>query len=213
MVVPSALLSSLGVGWLLGLLERRDGSEMPGFLSVWRERATAWIAMPAAFRATIAERMNFPGVGGFLRRWRERTSQAASSSPGLARVPRLTLALGLFLILGSVNGYMLWDSVVNGPTWYRDYTLYGMQYGGQQLCSALVEYQQAHPEANLIVSSSWANGTNEIFDFFLPQGFPMQVKTIREYIQNYVAIGDQDVFVMTPEEYQLALTSGQSGAG
>jgi hypothetical protein len=209
MVVPSALLSSLGVGWLLGLFERRDGSEMPGFLAVWRERATALTVASAAFRATAAERMNFPGVRGFLRRWKERTSQAASHSLGLARVPRLTLALGLFIILGSVNGYMLWDSLVNGPTWYRDYTLYGMQYGGQQLCKALVEYKQAHPAANLIVSSSWANGTDEIFSFFLPEGFPMQIKTIREYIQDYVAIGDQDVFVMTPEEYQLALTSGR----
>jgi hypothetical protein len=72
-----------------------------------------------------------------------------------------------------------------------------------------MEYKQAHPAANLIVSSSWANGTDEIFAFFLPEGFPMSVKTIREYIQNYVAIGEEDVFVMTPEEYQLALSSGR----
>jgi hypothetical protein len=209
MVVPSALLTSLGVGWLLGLFERRDGADMPGFLAVWRDRATALTVAYGAFRATAAERINLPSVRAFLRRWKERTAQAAATSLGLARVPRLALALGLFLILGSVNGYMLWDSVVNGPTWYRDYTLYGMQYGGRQLCQALIEYQEAHPAANLIVSSSWANGTDEIFEFFLPQGFPMQIKTIREYIQDYVPIADQDVFIMTPEEYQLALASGR----
>jgi hypothetical protein len=209
MVVPAALLSALGVSWLLGLVERRDGEELPGFLSVWRERATALTVAYAAFRATVAERMNFPGWRGFLRRWRERVAQAAAASRGLARVPRLTLALGLFVVLASVNGYMLWDSVTNGPTWYKDYTLYGMQYGGQQLCKALVDYQLAHPKTNLIVSTSWANGTDAIFDFFLPKNFPMQDETIRAYIENYIPIGDQDIFVMTPEEYRLALTSGR----
>jgi len=209
MVVPSALLSSLGIGWLLGLFERRDGPELPDFIAVWRERCKGLAAAPAALRATIAERVNLPGARAFVRRWKERTAQSAFASIGLARVPYVALALGLFLVLGSVNGYMLWDSLVHGPTWYHDYTLYGMQYGGQQLCSALMEYKQAHPDSNLIVSSSWANGTDEIFNFFLPEGFPMQVKTIREYIQDYTPIAEQDVFVMTSEEYKLALTSGR----
>jgi hypothetical protein len=110
----------------------------------------------------------------------------------------------LFLVLGSANVYMLWDSLTNGPTWYDNYQLYGMQYGGEQLCSALVAYQKAHPEANLIVSSSWANGTDEIYSFFLPPKFEMKRATVIEYIQNYVPIGPQDVFVMTSEEYSAA---------
>jgi hypothetical protein len=97
MVVPSALLSSLGIGWLLGLFERRDGPKLPDFIAVWRERAKRLAAAPAAFRATIAERMNLPGVRAFLRRWKERTSQSASASLGWARVPYIALALGLRL--------------------------------------------------------------------------------------------------------------------
>ncbi len=104
---------------------------------------------------------------------------------------------------------MLWDSLTNGPTWYENYELYGMQYGGQQLTTALVDYYSAHPDANLIVSSAWANGTDEIFTFFLPENFPMRVGTVMEYIQSYIPIQPQDVFVMTSEEYTNAQNSGK----
>ena len=207
MVVPSALLTSLGVSWVLGLFERRDGPELPDFLSAARDHASEWLAAPAALRAAIGERTS--SVGGFLRRWKERTEQLGAASLGLARVPYLAIALGLFVLLASVNGYMLWDSLVHGPTWYTDYTLYGMQYGGEQLSAALMKYEQVHPGTNLIVTSSWANGSDEIFNFFLPEGFPMKGGTIQEYIQDYIPIGDQDVFVMTPEEYKNALASGR----
>ncbi len=209
MVVPSALLTSLGISWVLGLFLRRDGPELPDFLSAARDGVAGWISAPAALRATLAERAGLPGVGAFFRRWKERAAHFASGSLGLARVPFIAIALSLFLVLGSINGYMLWDSVVNGPTWYHDYTLYGMQYGGQQLCSALMTYKEKHPGSNLIVSSSWANGAENIFEYFLPEGFPMRVGTIQEYIQDYIKIDDQDVFVMTPEEYKNALASGR----
>jgi hypothetical protein len=72
-----------------------------------------------------------------------------------------------------------------------------------------VKYKQDHPDANLIVSSSWANGTDEIFAFFLPKEFPMRTATIREYIQDYIPIEDSDVFVMTSEEYRVAQESSR----
>ncbi|MGD0173260.1 MAG: hypothetical protein ABSC61_02330 [Anaerolineales bacterium] len=209
MVVPSALLTALGVSWVLGLFERYDGPELPDFLAVWRERAAGLVTALPALRETAAEQINDLGIREFFRRWKDRTAQAATTSLGLARVPYLTLALGLFLLLGSVNGYMLWDSLVNGPTWYHDYSLYGMQYGGEQLSSALMKYKQDHPDANLIVTTSWANGTDEIFSFFLPDGVISSTDTIRSYIQNYIPINAQDVIVMTADEYQTAQSSGR----
>jgi hypothetical protein len=209
MVLPAALLTTLGVSWVLGLFQRSDGPALPDFLGAARERAGRLFAAPASSGAAFAEPATDSGIRGIFRRWRERTAQAAAALRGPVRVPYVAIALGLFLVLTSVNGYMLWDSVANGPVWYRDYTLYGLQYGGQQLSSALIQYRNAHPDANLIVSTSWANGADEIFSFFLPEGFPMKPGTIQEYIENYNPIGDQDVFIMTPEEYKTAVECGR----
>jgi hypothetical protein len=209
MVIPASLLTALGVSWLLGLFERAENPPLPEFLAVWKSRLSRWAALPAALRESLAARMNAAGRRAFLRDLRERTAQTAAASPGLARIPRVVLALALFLVLGSANVYMLWDSLTNGPTWYTNYQLYGMQYGGEQLSSALVEYNHAHPESKLIVSSSWANGTDEIYRFLLPFGFPMQTGTVIEYIQNYIPLTGQETFVMTSDEYAVASSSGR----
>jgi hypothetical protein len=209
MVIPATLLTALGLNWVLALFERTESPPQPEFLNRWRERFAQLPGVVPALRDSLAARVRASGLRGFLRDWRERTVQIAAASRGFARVPRTALALGLFLVLGSVNVYMLWDSLTNGPTWYDSYDLYGMQYGGQQLCAALVEYHQQHPDANLIVSSTWANGTDEIFGFFLPEGFAFRTGSVLEYIQNYIAIAPQDVFVMTAEEYNVAQLSGR----
>jgi 4-amino-4-deoxy-L-arabinose transferase-like glycosyltransferase len=209
MVIPAALLTSLGVSWLLALLERPEAPPQPEFLGWWKERAARMAAVWKAWRESLSMRKTFAGARDFIRGWGERAAQIAAESPVFGRIPRVALALALFLVLGSVNVYMLWDSLTNGPTWYENYELYGMQYGGQQLTTALVEYKRAHPEANLIVSSSWANGTDEIFKFFLPKDFPMRTGTVLEYLQNYLPIQPQDVFIMTSEEYTVAKDSGK----
>ena len=208
MVIPATLLTGLGVSWLLALFERPEDPPLPEFLSVWRGRLSRVAAVPAALRESLAGRMQAAGPRIFLRDWRERVARIASAQAP-ARIPRAVLALSLFLVLGSVNTYMLWDSLTNGPTWYTNYQLYGMQYGGQQLSSALVEYFRANPDTQLIVSSSWANGTDELFAFFLPQGFPMRTGTVTEYIRDYIPMTGREIFVLTSEEYSAAEASGR----
>jgi hypothetical protein len=209
MVIPASLLTALGVSWLLALLERPEAPPQPEFLGWWKERVARMAAVWTALRESLSMRQAFAGMRDFVRGWGERAAEIAAESPVFGRVPRVALALVLFLVLGSANVYMLWDSLANGPTWYESYELYGMQYGGQQLTSALEEYHAAHPDANLIVSSSWANGTDEIFKFFLPKDFPMRTGTVLEFVLNYVPIDPQDVFVMTAEEYAAAQVSGK----
>jgi hypothetical protein len=209
MVVPAALLTALGVNWLLALLERPENPAQPEFLEWWRERARRLGAVWKALRESLAARETAGGVRAFVDEWGERAARIAAEAPAWGRIPRVAIALVLFLLLGSANVYMLWDSLANGPTWYEDYELYGMQYGGEQLSSALEDYHAANPESNLIVSSSWANGADEIFRFFLPEGFPMRTGTVLEYLQNYIPIGAQDVFIMTSEEYGVAQASGK----
>jgi hypothetical protein len=209
MVIPASLLTALGVNWFLALLERPEVPAQPEFLEWWRERARRLGAVWKALRESLAARETANGVRAFVNEWGERAARIAAEAPAWGRIPRVAIALVLFLLLGSANVYMLWDSLTNGPTWYEDYELYGMQYGGEQLSAALEEYHAANPDSNLIVSSSWANGSDEIFRFFLPDGFPMRTGTVLEYLQNYIPIQPQDVFIMTSEEYGVAETSGK----
>jgi hypothetical protein len=209
MVIPISLLTALGICWLLALFERPEDPPQPAFLALWKDRLARWAAAPAALHDVLSAPAKQSRAGGLLKRLRKQIHAIASSSPGIARIPRMILALALFAVLGSVNVYMLWDSLTNGPTWYTNYELYGMQYGGEQLASALVEYTIQHPDADLIVSTAWANGTDQIFSFFLPDGFPMRTGSVLAYVQDYIPIAPQNVFVMTAGEYTIAASSGR----
>ena len=49
-----------------------------------------------------------------------------------ARLPRrvgMAAGVGVFVALSVFGGYMLRDALVNGPTWYSDYQLGGLQWG------------------------------------------------------------------------------------
>jgi hypothetical protein len=59
------------------------------------------------------------------------------------------------------------------------------------------------------VTTSWANGTDELFRFFLPEGFAFRAGTVDEYMQNGIPIGEEDVFILTSGEYERALASNR----
>jgi 4-amino-4-deoxy-L-arabinose transferase-like glycosyltransferase len=84
------------------------------------------------------------------------------------RVPATALALGTFVVLAGFNIYMLRDALVNGGLWATDYTLAGVQFGARQIFGeAIPSYLAQHPDAQIMVSSTWANGTDEFVPFFL----------------------------------------------
>jgi 4-amino-4-deoxy-L-arabinose transferase-like glycosyltransferase len=86
------------------------------------------------------------------------------------RVARWQLALAAFVILSGINGWMLRDALVNGPTWNTDYGLYGMQYGARQVFGELIpRLLRENPTARVIVSPSWANGAHLFQEFFVPE--------------------------------------------
>jgi hypothetical protein len=207
-VVPVALMTTIGIGWLLILPEAR-GAETPAYLDSWRDRFRRFFALIATLRRTRGIPAVGSGVRAFWNRWQEQADLAMQNFRGIARIPRFTLSLGLFAVLAFVNIYMLWDALANGPTWYNEYELYGMQYGGEQLTSALQDYRRKNPDVNFIVTTSWANGTDELFRFFLPEGFPYHSGTVDEYMESVLPIADQDILVMTSGEYQRAQASGR----
>jgi 4-amino-4-deoxy-L-arabinose transferase-like glycosyltransferase len=125
------------------------------------------------------------------------------------RFSQRSLSLTLFAMLGLVNLYMTWDALHNGPTWYTDYGLAGMQYGGEQLFRTVAEYRDQNPEAQIMVSPSWANSADVIARFFLGDPLPVQIGTINDYMIHRLPLEVNRVFVMTPEEFESASSSGK----
>jgi len=118
------------------------------------------------------------------------------------------LALGLAASLALVNVYLLWDTQTNGPLWFTNYSLYGMQYGAQQLMGEAIPAVLARdPQTQIVVSPSWANGTDNFADFFLT---PDQRRRLRFGNIDHYSFEKRDdlalntLLVMLPDEYNSA---------
>ena len=60
------------------------------------------------------------------------------------------IALGAFAVLAGFNLFMLNDALTNGPTWYTDYGLDGLQYGGQQIFEEVKQVLRESPQTRVI---------------------------------------------------------------
>lgn len=123
------------------------------------------------------------------------------------------LAAGiLFAVLAGAAGWMLRDALTNGPLWYSDYGLYGMQYGAKQLfVEAVPEDLRKDPDTRIMMTSTWANGADTFIRFFLPkeQAARVQMLNIDYYLMARRDLNSDIVLVMTPSEYQRAQASGK----
>ncbi len=125
------------------------------------------------------------------------------------RLPRKSLATSLFVVLTLTNLFILRDVMVNAATWYQDYGLGGMQYGAQQVFSRAVDYLEDTPDTEIILSPNWANGTDVVARFFLGDPLPVQIGSVDGHISHLKPLNPDTLFVMTPEEFQLAQESGK----
>lgn len=125
------------------------------------------------------------------------------------KVPQALLGIGLFLALGSANFWMLQDALRNGPTWYQDYGLGGMQYGARQLFPLVKQILAASPKTRVIISPTWANGSDVVARFFLADDLPYQMGSIDGHLNQYLPLDEYTLFVMTPDEYQKTIESGK----
>jgi hypothetical protein len=120
---------------------------------------------------------------------------------------RLSLGIGVFLVLTGMNVAMLQDALRNGPTWFTDYGLGGLQYGAKQLFEETIpSYLNSNPNRQVMVSPVWANGTDVFAQFFLT---PEQQKRVQMYNIDYFLFAKRPltpdtVLVMTVDEYERA---------
>ena len=123
--------------------------------------------------------------------------------------PRLALNLSVFALLSVFSFWMMNDALINGPLWYQDYSLTGMQYGARQLFSAVQETLDDNPDIKMSVSPSWANASDIIARFILGDPLPITMESIYGYINEPKDLSPEHLFVMIPEEYATALKSNK----
>lgn len=128
------------------------------------------------------------------------------------RIPHSVLASILFVILAGLNVYVLRDVLVNGSTWFNDYGLYGMQYGASQVFGDTVpKYLDADSNNRVVVTPTWANGTDNFVRFFLNSDQQARVKldSIDAYLFEKKPLDNNLILVLTPAEYQRAASDAK----
>jgi hypothetical protein len=120
---------------------------------------------------------------------------------------RVFLALSAFIILSGANVYMLSDAIRNGPLWFRDYGMGGMQYGAFQVFDIIKNYVKEHPNTKIIFSPDWANGADIVARFFLGDPSPIQIGSVRGHIVQKLPLDDNTLFIITPQEYDVITQS------
>ncbi len=120
-----------------------------------------------------------------------------------ARVaPARLLALSAFAALGAVQLCMLRDALVHGPTWYDNYGLYGMQWGQKEVFGEIRARLRADPRLPVVVSPVWANGADDLAQFFLGEKAVRLDSMVR--LDNDPAFANPDtLYVMPDNEYRL----------
>jgi hypothetical protein len=117
------------------------------------------------------------------------------------KISATLISLAVFAILAGTNLYMLRDALVNGPLWYSDYGLTGQQYGAQQVFGEIARYLKEKPGTHIVLSPSWANGTDVVARFFFNDPLPFELGSITGYFDEVRPLDDKTLFIMIPEEF------------
>ncbi len=128
---------------------------------------------------------------------------------GKLRLQPTWVMAATFAVVTVMSFSMLRDALVNGPLWYSDYGLGGLQYGAEQVFQQVERYAAANPGAKIIFSPNWANGTDVVARFFLKNPGFMQMGSIEGHMNARKPLDSQTLFVMTPQELEMAASSGK----
>jgi hypothetical protein len=126
-------------------------------------------------------------------------------------VPYAPAAIGCAAVFTAGAARLTQVTLAEGPTWYPDYGLYGMQYGAPQVFAAVREELARSPERQILLSHTWANNPNEFLSFFLTPAERKRVTftDIRGHVIWKRPIGEHDLFVVTAPELQEARRSAK----
>lgn len=115
----------------------------------------------------------------------------------------------VFAVLSFAGLFMLNDSLTNGPLWFRDYGLYGMQWGAEQLFQTIPSYLRQSPQTTVGLTSTWANGADVFIQYFMPDEPRVHMDALSAYVAEKKPLTDDMVFITTPGELKEARESGK----
>jgi hypothetical protein len=122
-------------------------------------------------------------------------------------------AVGAAVALAAVALVITRSALADGPTWFTNYGMAGMQFGASQLFEESIPAAlAADPDDTLIVSPTWANNPDVFLEFFLT---PAQRSRVRMANVDAFTIRRQELdpermlFVMPEYEYTRAFESGK----
>jgi hypothetical protein len=84
-----------------------------------------------------------------------------------------------------------------------------MQYGSTEIFDEVRQYLAISPETNIILSPTWANGTDVLARFFFNDPTPFKLGSIEGFMTERQPLDQHTLFVMTPDEFELAQSSGK----
>jgi 4-amino-4-deoxy-L-arabinose transferase-like glycosyltransferase len=123
--------------------------------------------------------------------------------------PAFAIVTAAVLILMAAN--LLRTSLHDGPIWYSDYGLNGLQYGAAPVFAAIHEELARSPETEIVISPTWANLPTQFAKFFLSEREQARVRfdSIRKYLDNRQDLATSTLLVLPVYEYAEALASNK----
>lgn len=125
--------------------------------------------------------------------------------PALLSVVSALSAAALAVSAGQLARVALRD----GPTWFRNYGLYGMQYGAKQIFQVIREELARSPSTRVVLSSVWANNPDPFIEFFLtpPERKRARIADVETYLLYRTPLSPEELFIMTSEQHHRAILS------
>jgi hypothetical protein len=126
--------------------------------------------------------------------------------PALASIVAVVVAMtfsGQSLILTR-------DALAQGPTWFDQYGLYGMQFGARQLFTKIGEVLKRYPEMRVRYSVDWANNAHEFPEFFLAPSELSRLSATSSHniTQSKDVEKTKDIFALSAQDYDRVVKTG-----
>ena len=122
---------------------------------------------------------------------------------------RMPTAALMAVVLAGFTVGMTQGALTDGPRWYPNYGLYGMQWGARQVYEEIDVRLRADPDLHVVVSPGWANNTNVFIPFFIgaDRRDRVTIQDIDDYAIRYTPFDEAVLFVLSAEDHADAVAS------
>ncbi|PKO14987.1 MAG: hypothetical protein CVU39_13010 [Chloroflexi bacterium HGW-Chloroflexi-10] len=196
--LPTSIFTGQPAQWLLGPLGYLSVLLLPfllyGMIHLVKERKNIpaarylWILLLLAPTATLWQGNQLPSAAYVIiplalfttigwERWVNRLARRNL----LFQRWKTKISFGLFG-LGAVG--LLGISLLGMPAWTKDYGLNGIQYGAEQVYTAVKEIKTQHSRAKISISSGWIDQPDLLRRFFLPYMQNIQYDQLALFMEN-----------------------------